>query len=161
MCGFIPGNPILCDCEIAWLMLGRKYQRKIYGKCHNGTEFKDLDSNSMQDCSWECPYQCIKSLRLSLCTPGTVTFSHVGNCRPGELCCQPHVLKTTTIPSAPVQAISSGMWCGNWCLFFPTKKERTRNCKEIARSSFSFIRRFTWYVICLKGKLMCCRWQTN
>ncbi|CAG0887202.1 unnamed protein product [Darwinula stevensoni] len=102
----LSGNPILCDCEVAWLLLGRKFQRKIPGKCHNGTEFKDLDSNSMRDCPRECRYRCIKSLWLSLCTPGTVTVSHVGNCQSGELCCQPNVPKTTTVTPAPVPAVS-------------------------------------------------------
>ncbi|CAG0897368.1 unnamed protein product [Darwinula stevensoni] len=46
----IPGNPIRCDCDIAWLVLNQKFLTSISGKCHNGTEFKDLDLFAMKDC---------------------------------------------------------------------------------------------------------------
>ncbi|CAG0898095.1 unnamed protein product [Darwinula stevensoni] len=95
-------NPIQCDCEMSWLVHGQKYLRSVSGKCHNGTEFKDLDSGSLNPCPRECPYQCINSAWLSLCTSETVSHSHVHNCRPGELCCQPFIPKATTITSSSV-----------------------------------------------------------
>ncbi|CAG0890745.1 unnamed protein product [Darwinula stevensoni] len=98
-------NLIQCDCEISWLMLGRKYLRNLSGKCNNGTELKDFDSSSLNACPRECPYQCINNLWISLCTPGTVTLSHVDNCRSGELCCQLNIPKTTTMTSSSVPDI--------------------------------------------------------
>ncbi|CAG0902258.1 unnamed protein product [Darwinula stevensoni] len=95
-------NPILCDCKMAWLVLNQKFLRNIYGKCNNGTEFKDLDSGSLKACPRECPHQCINILLISLCTSGTLTLSHVDNCRNGELCCQPYIQNTTTIASSSV-----------------------------------------------------------
>ncbi|CAG0899919.1 unnamed protein product [Darwinula stevensoni] len=46
----LTGNPIRCDCDIAWLVLNEKFLTSISGKCHNGTELKDLDVFAMKDC---------------------------------------------------------------------------------------------------------------
>ncbi|CAG0901509.1 unnamed protein product [Darwinula stevensoni] len=96
----VSGNPILCNCEMAWLVLRRKFLRNVSGKCQNGTEFKDLDSDSIRACPRDCPYQCVDSRRLSLCTPGTVTLSHVDDCGPGELCCRRNVPKNAAMMSS-------------------------------------------------------------
>ncbi|CAG0899119.1 unnamed protein product, partial [Darwinula stevensoni] len=100
-------NLIQCDCEISWLMLGRKYLRNLSGKCNNGTELKDFNSSSLNACPRECPYQCINNLWISLCTPGTVTLSHVDNCRSGELCCQLNMREKTTTTSSSLPDILS------------------------------------------------------
>ena len=84
-------NPIRCDCELAWLVLNRKFLKSISGKCQNETELRDLDPDPLKDCYRECPHSCIISLWLPLCTPGTVSLSHVGDCREGELCCKPNI----------------------------------------------------------------------
>ncbi|CAG0879251.1 unnamed protein product [Darwinula stevensoni] len=238
----LSGNPIPCDCEMWWLVLARKLLRHVSGKCHNGTELRDVDSGNNPllkfpsgivdgmtkleefwcqggtlgptlssgflefhskalklvvlqnngisrvepgaikglrhdtkvlldenkidvlseesfrpmlailsigdgvldlsgnpipcDCEMSTEHErafndavqrpftvlpCLNSLHLSprklrtvaltgmvtqngswssLCEPGTVTLSHVGDCRSGELCCQPNVQNTTTMTSA-------------------------------------------------------------
>ena len=102
LCSFclvhIPGNPIQCDCDIAWLVLNRKFLKNISGKCHNGTEFKDLKSDAMKNCLRQCPHQCVKIQWSYLCKPGTVDLSKVDNCWTEELCCQMNLQTSTTYP---------------------------------------------------------------
>ncbi|CAG0894781.1 unnamed protein product [Darwinula stevensoni] len=70
----LSGNPIECDCDMSWLVLGQKYLEKFSGKCGNGTEFKDLDMDYMTGCDRQCPYQCVKLQWYSFCNPETVTL---------------------------------------------------------------------------------------
>ncbi|CAG0884900.1 unnamed protein product [Darwinula stevensoni] len=67
----LSGNPIRCGCDMAWLVLGEKYIRNLSGKCHNGTEFKDLHRDIMTECDRQCPHQCVPHQWISSCKPET------------------------------------------------------------------------------------------
>ena len=48
----IKTDPINCDCHLAWLIRDNRHLLPgvIYGKCSNGTSFKDLDPNGFASC---------------------------------------------------------------------------------------------------------------
>ncbi|CAG0886999.1 unnamed protein product, partial [Darwinula stevensoni] len=110
----LENNPIQCDCSLAWLAFAPELLGKVKGACDcaNGTDIIDLDlMDSLKKCS-RCPHQCLGTQYESLCVPGTVNFSTVGDCRSKELCCRLEIPKAAkTIPamaSAKLQSHFAG-----------------------------------------------------
>ncbi|CAL4099639.1 unnamed protein product [Meganyctiphanes norvegica] len=46
----INGNPIWCDCSIAWLVQTSDFQARVIGQCNDGTDFADLTPDNFLDC---------------------------------------------------------------------------------------------------------------
>ena len=92
---FPPGNPISCDCTMAWLVR-KQYINRISGECHNGTDFEDLNLDGLRGCDGQCPFECVNA-NISKCISGTVFRSNVAICRSDEVCCKPH--KSIPCPS--------------------------------------------------------------
>ncbi|CAG0890035.1 unnamed protein product [Darwinula stevensoni] len=46
----VHGNPVECDCSMAWVVLNPDFLAKLKGYCSDLTEFQDLDPNDFQDC---------------------------------------------------------------------------------------------------------------
>ena len=85
----ILGNPIECNCRLAWFVHHRELLRSVHGICGNGTEFANLTLHCRL-----CHHQCVYIEEANLCTPGSINASNVDDCRPHEICCQ---LKYSTI----------------------------------------------------------------
>ncbi|CAG0893882.1 unnamed protein product [Darwinula stevensoni] len=47
----IVGNPVKCDCSIAWVVLNPSFLGSVFGVCTDGTNFQDLDPIIFEDCA--------------------------------------------------------------------------------------------------------------
>ncbi|CAG0896957.1 unnamed protein product [Darwinula stevensoni] len=46
----LAGNPVVCDCSMAWLALNPGFLESVSGRCVDGTLFSDLVPEDFQDC---------------------------------------------------------------------------------------------------------------
>ncbi|CAG0884489.1 unnamed protein product [Darwinula stevensoni] len=112
-----------CDCDIAWLLIDGTLMRSVEGGCSNGTEFRDLNLDSVKNCPRPCPYECVSNKLVSLCASGTGILSKVDDCRS-------HETDSQTIPSL--------ITCDHSCVSLPnvhvcvpgTVKDETE-CKQM------------------------------
>ncbi|CAG0893956.1 unnamed protein product [Darwinula stevensoni] len=110
----VRGNPIDCDCGLAWLISESNFLGSVRGNCKDGTDLINLNL----DCQ-TCPYECVSPQQMPFCTPGTVKTSSVDNCQRGEICCQrsisttPATTVTTTTARMPSCPVDFGFSCLN------------------------------------------------
>ena len=45
----VTGNPVMCDCSMAWVAVNPDFLADVQGRCTDGTDFQNLDPNIFLD----------------------------------------------------------------------------------------------------------------